>query len=116
MGGHIADEAEEPRGSLGWLWRIQCQDQAESDIHPCSSQPHVGRAQRRSRRYVGGEDGGEGGEGGGGGGEGGGGGGGDEYWFKLLSNCPVIHQQCPIYYYTNNVNVYKTIDLILTAR
>ena len=25
--GHIADKAEEPRGSLGWLWRIQCQDQ-----------------------------------------------------------------------------------------
>ena len=69
--------------------------QAESDIHPCARQPHVGRAQRRARRYV--EAGG--------GEAGGGGGGGDEDWFKLLSNCPVIHQQCLLCYYTNNVSV-----------
>merc|ERR1719397_1685828 len=94
--GHIAYKAEAPRGSLGWLWRSQRQDQAKSNVHPCTRQPHAGRAQRCARRYVGGGGGG-GGAGGGGGGEGG-----DEDWFKLLSNCPVtpamsymlLYQQC----------------------
>merc|ERR1712168_881373 len=78
--GHIADEAEAPRGSLGRLWRIQRQDQAKPHFHPCARQPHVGRAQRRARRYVGA-------------------GGGDEDWSNF---CQIV------LLYTSNV-LYVTI-------
>merc|ERR1711974_384615 len=112
--GHIAVKAEKQRSSPGRLWRSQREDQAKSDIHPCARQPHVGRAQRRARRYVGGESG----EGGGGRGDEGGEGGGDEDWFKLLSNCLVIHHGTSnvLYVTMQTMRVYKTIDLILTTR